>query len=264
VLAQSDKVTSIYTRAAYTLESKLTRSGYYSTVDRQHGFVTHGLARINEQIVASAAGAAHAWFSKWNVHRFLRPEAYGGLVYLRTLGIKPFPVHESLLASDVISEMQNKFGSTLLPQINTIGSPVHPSYPAGHAMIAGACVTVLKAMLDPEANTCFPGDIEVASADGLSLVTLITEDENTGPDCITVHGELNKLAHNVATGRDMSGVHWRADGVAGILQGEEYAIAYLQDELDRQPECDATYKLKTFEGEFVEISSRRPECNEKK
>ena len=28
------------------------------------------------------------------------------------------------------------------------GSPTHPSYPAGHACVAGATITVIKAMLD--------------------------------------------------------------------------------------------------------------------
>eukprot|EP00957_Ditylum_brightwellii_P001442 112582-Ditylum_brightwellii.AAC.1 len=54
-------------------------------------------------------------------------------------------------------------------------------------------------------------------------------------------------------GRDFSGVHWRMDGVSGIRQGEEVAMSYIQNELDRQPEC-ATRKFKSFDGEFVYLT----------
>jgi hypothetical protein len=124
-------------------------------------------------------------------------------------------------------------------------------------MIAGACVTVLKAYMDPDATRCYPFPIKQASPDGLSLDIVIAE--NNGPDCITVTGELNKLAHNLALGRDMSGLHFRSDGAGGIQQGEEYAITFLQDDLDRQPEC-ATLRFQRFDGEFIELSPRRSEC----
>lgn len=255
VLAQSDRITSVYSRAARIVLG--FNFGYYASLPRQFGFATHGFARVNEQIVAVVAAEAHAWFSKWNVHRFLRPEAYGGLVEQRVSGGTPFPVHESLLYSGVIDELINKFGNALLPQLR--GSPSHPSYPAGHAISAGACVTVLKVYADPDGNKCFPSPIVEASPDGLSLNTVI--EDNSGDDCLTVNGELNKLAHNLSMGRDMSGVHWRADDVAGMLQGEEVAISYLQDELDRQPECGAL-KFISFEGDPVTLTPRRAECAE--
>jgi hypothetical protein len=40
----------------------------------------------------------------------------------------------------------------------------------------------------------------------------------------TVGGELNKLAANVALGRDTAGVHWRSDGVEGLNLGEGVAV----------------------------------------
>jgi hypothetical protein len=36
----------------------------------------------------------------------------------------------------------------LLPMAFQEGSPMHPSYGAGHATVAGACVTILKAFFD--------------------------------------------------------------------------------------------------------------------
>jgi hypothetical protein len=48
---------------------------------------------------------------------------------------------------------------------------------------------------------------------------------------LTVGGELDKLASNIAFGRNFAGVHYRSDGEHGILIGEEVAIHYLQDHL---------------------------------
>lgn len=48
---------------------------------------------------------------------------------------------------------------------------------------------------------------------------------------LTVGGELDKLASNIAFGRNFAGVHFRSDGEHGILIGEEVAIHYLQDHL---------------------------------
>ena len=63
------------------------------------------------------------------------------------------------------------------------------------------------------------------SLDGTQL------DDYTNNDAMdmTIVGELNKLAANVAIGRDMAGVHFRCDAYAGLKIGEDYAISYLQD-----------------------------------
>ncbi len=37
------------------------------------------------------------------------------------------------------------------------GSPTHPSYGAGHATVAGACVTILKAWFDHGRPLCHAG-----------------------------------------------------------------------------------------------------------
>jgi hypothetical protein len=54
----------------------------------------------------------------------------------------------------------------------------------------------------------------------------------TGSDAgqITVGGELNKLANNVALGRDMAGVHWRSDAEQALLLGEKVTISILRDQ----------------------------------
>jgi len=98
------------------------------------------------------------------------------------------------------------------------GCPTHPAYPAGHATIAGAGITVLKAFF----KKAFPiPQPQVATDDGLALV------DYSGT--LTVGGELNKLASNIAIGRDMAGVHWRSDGIEGLKLCEAVAISMLTD-----------------------------------
>jgi hypothetical protein len=63
----------------------------------------------------------------------------------------------------------------------------------------------------------------VASDDGQSLLAYKEAD-------LTVGDELNKLAGNVALGRDIEGVHWRSDAVQSLILGEAVAIAILRDQ----------------------------------
>jgi hypothetical protein len=96
----------------------------------------------------------------------------------------------------------------LLSQMYPEGSPAHPSWPSDHATIAGACVTVIKAIFDDRAPWRTP----------------------TG-QVVIVGDELDKLASNIALARDFAGVHFRSDGEHGIRLGEEIAIRYLQDQV---------------------------------
>ena len=99
------------------------------------------------------------------------------------------------------------------------GCPVHPAYPAAHAVLAGAAVTILKAFFDESWPIEKP---VVADADGLQLV------DWTGAP-LTVGDELNKLASNIAMGRCASGVHWRSDSIEGLKLGEALALNYLAE-----------------------------------
>ena len=65
---------------------------------------------------------------------------------------------------------------------------------------------------------------------------------------LTIQGELNKLAHNLSLGRDMSGVHWRADDIEGNRQGEEVAIRILREARATYPESFAGFALTKFDG----------------
>ena len=82
---------------------------------------------------------------------------------------------------------------------------MHPSYGAGHATVAGACITILKAWFDE--SFVIPAPV-VASSDGSLL--------NPYAGTLTVGNELNKLASNISIGRDAPGMHWRTDGIEGL------------------------------------------------
>jgi len=136
-----------------------------------------------------------------------------------------------------------RFGSWLLPQAYPEGCPPHPSYPAGHAVIAGACATALKACFDE--THVLPDPVD-ASPDGKELVPW------RGPD-LTVGGELDKLASNIAIGRDFAGVHWRSDGIEGLRLGEEVAIAVLDELRLTGNELFQGYSLRRFDGRRVDV-----------
>jgi len=104
---------------------------------------------------ASEHGQKAAWHKKWNVHRRLRPEEYGGRVQavkedegLTPEGYSTADIPNNLLDSDALIETEEQYGTYLLPQAYAEGSPTHPSYPAGHSVVAGAGATVLKALFD--------------------------------------------------------------------------------------------------------------------
>jgi len=187
----------------------------------QHGHNTFGGHHLYHMVVRIANIAQkHAWYHKWAVHRRLRPEEYGGRVHNHRLGKSVYPIPEDLLNSDAIQHVFSQWGSYLLPQQYPEGVPPHPAYPAGHATIAGACTTMLKALMDEDTVLEKP---LVSNAEGTELVPY------TGGESLTVGGELNKLATNVSIGRDFAGVHWRSDSVEGMFLGEAIAIDVLRD-----------------------------------
>ena len=189
-----------------------------------------------------------AWYQKWLVHRRARPEVFFARVHKRlTDAATPYPVHAELLTSPALAMTHSKFGTYLLPMGAPGGSPLHPSYPAGHATMAGAAVTVLKAFYKGSFTIPSP---RVSSADGTSLSTY------SGP-ALTIEGELNKLASNISLGRDIAGVHFRTDGDYGLVLGEELAISVLQDLVNTYNEDHASFRFNRFDGRPVTIRKTR-------
>ena len=219
----------------------------YKTLSVQEGFGTFGPPYVMGILTEVATRALKAvWYHKWFVQRRLRPEEFGGRVHQNLAMGLSNPLHPSILGSSAVAQVFSKFGTYLLPQAFPEGSPLHPSYGSGHATVAGACVTVLKALFDCNFPYTSP---KVASADGLTLVPY------TGPDAgsLTVEGELNKLASNIATGRNNAGIHWRTDALEGIRLGEAVAISVLRDQRRTYGETFSGFTFKKFDGSTITV-----------
>jgi hypothetical protein len=209
------------------------------------GFITGGAAELLTILTDVATIAARAvWYQKWLVHRRLRPEEFAGRVEVLRLGrrtLAEYPIHPDLFNSNVLNSIFSKYGSHLLPLAFPEGSPTHPAYGSGHATVAGACITILKAWFDED--TVIPSPVQ-ASGDGTSTVPFV------GPP-LTVRGELNKLASNIATARNIAGVHWRSDGREGVLLGEKVALSYLANYEETLKEPFNGFKLTKFDGTTI-------------
>jgi membrane-associated phospholipid phosphatase len=221
----------------------------YTKYTKQAGFATFGvphfLCLLGE---AKQRACKAAWYSKWFVHRALRPEAYGGLVHMTKTGQASYPLHKDVLNSIAVANVFAQPRAYFLPQAFPEGSPQHPSYPQGHATMAGACATILKAAFDGSVAFKTLGDkrIVTASADGLSLV------DYTGSDAsqITVNGEIEKLASNIGQARDFAGIHWRSDYEWGLRLGEAAALSVLRDQSNIYAGEDFEgFEITTFDGE---------------
>lgn len=197
-----------------------------------------------------------AWFQKWLVHRRARPEVFFGHVHnhLTNEGTN-YPIHQDVLMSQALTEMftmnaatNGGEGTYLLATATPDGSPLHPTYPAGHAVMAGAAVTMLKAF--------FNGDFEIPSDKAVMPNddgTLLLPYPSDAPK-LTIEGELNKLASNISLGRDTAGVHYRSDGDLGMVLGEEYAISVLRELVKTYNEDFEGWTFNKFDGTPVLIS----------
>ena len=211
----------------------------YKTSVRQDAFSDLGGPEVLDMVSRAGNSALRAsWFQKWNVHRRLRPEAYAELVENN-----PTLLDSQIISSKALQLIKSKnSNSALLPMTYPEGSPAHPSYPAGHAAIAGACVTVLKAFF--KEDMVIPNPV-MPAVDGLTL-------QSYTDGSLTVGDELDKLASNVSLGRDWAGVHYRSDGTQGMLLGEEVAISMLQDWKNTHPQSPKL-TLKKFDGSVITI-----------
>ena len=199
----------------------------YKNSKTQYGFGTFGAAHILSLIPEVATRALKAvWFQKWFVHRRLRPEEFGGRIHFHKNGLAQYPIHSDVLDSDALAQIKTNFSvagsdNYFLPQAFPEGGPTHPAYGAGHATVAGACVTILKAWFDESQIIQKPFE---PNADGTQLVPY------TGADILTVGGELNKLAANISLGRNAAGVHYRTDYTESIKLGESIAVGILEEQ----------------------------------
>ena len=145
----------------------------------------------------------------------------------------------------------------LLPMAFVEGSPMHPSYGAGHATVAGACVTVLKAFF----NTVKPDGTDVTLSE--AGITEVYQPDSDGKKLmpsgdnardLTLSSELEKLAANISIGRNMAGVHYYSDYFDSLRMGERVAIGILHEQMLTYGE-PFTMRLRSFDGDLLTLAA---------
>lgn len=251
-IVHRDPLFQFYYNAALVANLTMNPVGFDNSTINSTVWTDGGGPSILAAVTDVALGALHAtWYQKYGLTLCVRPEVMAQRIYLshsngtlRTNVPKLQDVYDNsnicnilpLVNADNIAHGGEALGGQNyhLNVLYNEGSPTHPSLPAGHAVISGACCTVLKAMITTHDNMGaklpWVGGSRtalIADATGDNLVSYGGIDVGN----MTIVGELNKLASNIAIARNMAGVHYRADGDLGILSGEEYAITYLQDKI---------------------------------
>jgi hypothetical protein len=225
-------------------DAVLSRTNPYRCSTGQFGDITLG----NENVLSLLAQACllaqkASYYYKWQVHRRARPETFAARIDVHLDGRKSYDLHPAVLECEGAARIKHAHGSWLLPLAYPEGCPTHPSYPAAHAVNAGACATILKAFFDE--HFVIPATVQ-ATADGAQL-----EPWRRHP--LTLGGEINKLASNIALARDAAGVHFRSDSIRGLKLGEEVALGLLTDTTLTYSEKFDGFALHLFDGTAVRI-----------
>ncbi|MFP2928437.1 vanadium-dependent haloperoxidase [Pyxidicoccus sp. 3LG] len=232
----------------------------YRNYAKQEPFITfgNGEAQALTGLVTNTSLRA-MWFQKWQVHRRLRPEEYGGRVHNTLLNTRVYPVPTELLNSDVLPLVLARnaarnaerglgtAGTYLLNQTFPEGSPVHPAYGSGHSTYMGAGITMLKAFYAdfPVINP------QVPNSTGTALVPY--------SGTLTMFNELDKLASNVGVARLFAGVHYRSDHDHAVRLGELFALRALQDWTRLYPEDGfAGFQVRTLGGNTLTVTATAP------
>lgn len=266
-IVHSDPLFYFYYNAAL-ISFQLGIGSEYKGSNTNSAWISGGNPSILESVASvSVEGLQTAWYNKYN-NLTIRPEVFSQRIWSavnstvdshlvqNTPGyafIRSF-VENYNLSGSINSD--NKIITTLYPE----GSPTHPSQPAGHSLVAGSCVTILKAMLDtvdtsnavPESKP-WPSMVLKHSIDGTSLVDYNEPLSGT----VTINGELNKLASNISIGRNWAGVHYRSD--ADLELGEKVAIAHLINKCLTFHESNTDsnfngFSLQKFDGSYIRIT----------
>ncbi|WP_019504243.1 vanadium-dependent haloperoxidase [Pleurocapsa sp. PCC 7319] len=288
-----------------------------SGLGRVDGFALFGGPHILNLVTEVSTRALKAVrYQKFNVHCRFRPEALGGWMEAINAGISAIQMIPALsqtyeelntdqgginllakvrkhngeqnveplnqLRSYIQEDRRDNSGTqtALLPMAFPEGSPMHPAYGAGHATVAGACVTMLKAffdtdavfVLEPNADTN-KKEVKIVSRqqydenkEQFSPVAFIPKDEgmelenayeNTTNPPLSVGDELNKIAANISIGRDMAGVHFYSDYIDSLVMGEKIAISVLLEQslsYEIYPnQVRPSFSLTTFLGRQLKI-----------
>ncbi|MGB7250076.1 MAG: vanadium-dependent haloperoxidase [Phormidesmis sp.] len=260
------------------------------------GFALYGGPHILTLVTEVATRALKAVrFQKFNNHIRLRPEALAARIELARLVENSGSLPENATVPPSIATHIEAFrqalqsnngtasestlsavmngpgeGTALLPMAFPEGSPMHPAYGAGHATVAGACVTILKAFFDTSAVLAKTNDGGVfrrqqrddtpvafrAPAISNNVIPKGNLEAFYPSKFLTLEGELNKLAANISIGRNMAGVHYFSDYYDSLRMGEKIAIGMLEEQALSYPTDPFVLSVPTFDGDVVRIGRR--------
>lgn len=254
----NDPIYQFYYQAGLILASLGVGSNpHWPTYNNMNFFPTGSGGGGWQSAISHVANEAlkHAWYWKWQIYRRLRPEVYSLWIHNIKNNLVPnkdnYDISDIVLNNPVMTTNKNyneQWPNVAFKNSYTLsttyreGSPTHPAYPSGHATIAGACCTLLKIffhceqpwssvnMNNTRINPISPIQYVQSDSTGNNLIEYTDSDRSQ----MTIAGELNKLASNIAIGRNWAGIHYRTDAIQGILLGEQVAIAYVKDLLNSQ------------------------------
>lgn len=263
---------SLYLNSWNQESNTLTR--FFETHEREAGgFALWGGPHILTLVTEVATRALKAVrYQKFNTHCRLRPEVLASRIEkaaaietaFTSIGNAFSTLESDIQATVDAIEAHNTSGTKLLPMAFQEGSPMHPSYGAGHAAVAGACVTILKAYFDTSAVLVRRGDDVLfakykendqpaAFVPDASMNALTDVANGT---FLTLEGELNKLAANISIGRNMAGVHYFSDYYDSLRMGEEVAIGILEEQALCYKTDPFVLSVPTFDGHVRRIGKR--------
>ena len=142
---------------------------------------------------------------------------------------------------------------------------MHPAYGAGHAAVAGGCVTMLKAFFEMFEDCDSHQERALCDKDGKPIVyvpnadgsRLVKDQKFKGK--LTIQGELDKLAANISIGRNMAGVHYYSDYYDSLRMGERIAVGILMEQAPTYGDGMQT-SFKSFDGDYISISGEGGSC----
>ena len=202
----------------------------YAAYKNQKPLGSFGGPDITATLGAVAKAALNAaWNQKWIVHLRPRPEAGAGLVHLVLTKPPGSPLPQAPVNEVVLDSAALYFSSF-----------VHDEKSFSVAGLPGRLADASRLPRRPghgcrrlhhrpevffDGDDIFPHPV-MPSIDGLAL------EPYTGPENLTVNGELHKLAHNMSFGHGIhAGTNWRSDTDQSIILGEQVALRFLQDQV---------------------------------
>lgn len=231
----NNAVTILFGSYASSLKTPFN-SLFNGTVKGFNDFGFAGLQKLTTDACLTALRCT--WYQKFVNHFVLRPEEFGYNVEKHLGDFNTTILDPS--TNEILKQVYTNLGNYLLPTAYSEGSPTHPSYPSGHATIAGAGITVLKAFFNESG-------LMINNVPDMTGSTL-----NPNPINVFIGDELNKLATNIGMGRNWAGIHYRMDFNYGIKLGEDVAIQILCDYKKSLP-YDVTFNFTRYHGKHVTI-----------